>query len=262
MRYFQATLAAIRRLNRDNTLLYFQDSEIAGQAEPGQFVMVSADTDAVYPNPLLMRPFSIFGVDPQKGEFSILVKVVGAGTRRLASFPEGTRLRMIGLLGNAFTVSPGSEAWMVAGGVGIAPFYLMCQRLRSRNIQPVLFYGARSRDDLVTLEDFAALGVRIEASTEDGSFGAAGRITGLLEGRLQEARADLFACGPTPMLEAVAALARRHEVRLEVSVECYMGCGFGACFGCAVETTEGLQLACQKGPVFDGLKMVWGRGHV
>jgi dihydroorotate dehydrogenase electron transfer subunit len=153
---------------------------------------------------------------------------------------------------------------MVAGGVGIAPFYLLAQKLSGRGTQPVLFYGARSRDDLVTMEEFQSLNVEVHAATEDGSYGTRGFVTEPLARFLQaHADCDLMACGPHAMLAAVTRLAKLHRSSLQISVECFMGCGFGACFGCAVETVDGFRLACRYGPVFDGHKLKWdGLSHV
>ena len=263
MRYFQSTLLSRRQLNRDNFLLYFSDLQVASEAQPGQFVMIAADLETDCPYPLLMRPFSVFGVEQRTGQFSVLVKTVGLGTRKMAGFPPGSPVPTIGLLGNQFVVREGRTVLMVAGGVGIAPFYLMAQQLVPRQIRPVLFYGARSREGLVTLEDFVKLGVEVHAVTEDGSYGSQGLVTAVVGDYLaQHDNCDLFACGPTPMLAAASDLAVRAGVPLQVSVECYMACGFGACFGCAVETKTGFRLACQHGPVFDGLQMIWERGHV
>ncbi|MBI2821165.1 MAG: dihydroorotate dehydrogenase electron transfer subunit [Acidobacteria bacterium] len=258
MRYFSATLVEKRQLNQDNFLLYFHDGQLAAGALPGQFAMIAADSEEDDPYPILMRPFSFFGVDESQGRFVILVKVVGTGTGRMSRFKPGDRIRMIGPLGNQFLLHPARRAVMVAGGVGIAPFYLLAQKLVPRGVQPVLFYGARSRNDLVTLQDFLDLGVEVHAATEDGSYGHQGLITAALSPYLREqSGCDLMACGPTPMLAALSDLARRHQIPLQVSVECYMGCGFGACFGCALETVEGLRLACRYGPIFDGHKLVW-----
>lgn len=263
MRYTTVELVGKRQLNRDNFLLLFEDPEIAGAALPGQFLMMAADADAETPFPLLMRPFSFFGTEREQ-RFSVLVKTVGIGTRKMAAFAPGARVPVIGPIGNQFEVRPGRRPLLIAGGVGIAPFYLLSQRLIADGVRPTLFYGARSRGDLVTLEDFEKLGVEVLAATEDGSLGHKGFVTDALAPFLSgRDDCDLMACGPTPMLAAVAGLAARQECPLQVSVECYMGCGFGACFGCAVETMEGYRLACRSGPVFDGRKLLWKqRSHV
>ncbi|HEV8131957.1 MAG TPA: dihydroorotate dehydrogenase electron transfer subunit [Acidobacteriota bacterium] len=264
MRYFAAPLVEKRQLNRDNFLLYFRDEEIASTALPGQFAMIAADTNIADPFPILMRPFSFFGVDAENRRFSILIKVVGLGTQLMVQFPIGAQVPMIGPLGNQFELCPWKQMVMVAGGVGIAPFYLLAQKLSGRGTQPVLFYGARSRDDLVTMEEFQSLNVEVHAATEDGSYGTRGFVTEPLARFLQaHADCDLMACGPHAMLAAVTRLAKLHRSSLQISVECFMGCGFGACFGCAVETVDGFRLACRYGPVFDGHKLKWdGLSHV
>jgi dihydroorotate dehydrogenase electron transfer subunit len=158
---------------------------------------------------------------------------------------------------------------MVAGGVGLAPFATLAESLAEARVPSTLFYGARSERELFHLDFFARLGVRLVLATEDGSRGERGRVTAPLEQALgSRSRRDpvaVYACGPEPMLEAVARLARRHGQRSQVSVERVMGCGLGGCYSCVIavrdpDSPPHYVRSCLAGPVFDGDAIAWERG--
>lgn len=263
-----ARVLSNRRLAPDYNVIALAAPEIARAAEPGQFVMVKP---AAGLEPLLRRPFSIFEVlRDAAGEpvgLSLLSKRVGLTTAQLFDAPEGHAIACLGPLGRPFTVADaGTEAWMVAGGVGLAPFATLAEALAARGVATTLFYGGRSASDLFCLEFFERLGVRLVLATEDGTRGARGRVTVPLEQELAAAargrRIDLFACGPEPMLAAVARLAARFDRRCEVSVERVMGCGMGGCYSCVVPIRDArggrhFVRSCTSGPVFDAGAIAW-----
>jgi dihydroorotate dehydrogenase electron transfer subunit len=155
---------------------------------------------------------------------------------------------------------------MVAGGVGLAPFVTLAARLQALGTPATLFYGARSSSELYYVEAFERLGVHVVLSTEDGTQGTRGRVTAPLADALEGARADteiqLYVCGPTPMMRAVAALAAEHRRPCDVSLEQVMGCGMGGCYSCVVLTRDPGQAphylrSCIDGPVFDAGRIVW-----
>jgi dihydroorotate dehydrogenase electron transfer subunit len=161
---------------------------------------------------------------------------------------------------------PGGAAWMVAGGVGLAPFATLAEALAVRGTPMTLFYGGRSASDLYYIDFFESLGADVVLATEDGTRGTPGRITGPLEERLAGAPAgtpvSLSACGPEPMLAAVAGLAAKYRRPCEVSVERVMGCGLGGCYSCVVPVRRGdgrehFVRSCISGPVFDASSIVW-----
>ena len=158
---------------------------------------------------------------------------------------------------------------MVAGGVGLAPFATLAERLAASRVKTTLYYGARSARELFYLDFFDKLGVALVLSTEDGSRGARGRVTLPLESALAALgpgqQAMIYACGPEPMLEAVAKLAAKYNQPSEVSVERVMGCGLGGCYSCVVPVRNGdgrphFVRSCLAGPVFDGQEIVWDDG--
>ena len=156
---------------------------------------------------------------------------------------------------------------MVAGGVGLAPFASLGEALAARGTPTTLFYGARSAAELYYVDYFRGLGADVVLSTEDGSAGRHGRITAPLDAALtQAAPADpltIYACGPTPMMRAVARLGQQHGRPVFVSLEPVMGCGMGGCYSCVVPVARGASAhfvrSCIDGPVFDAGLLVWDR---
>jgi dihydroorotate dehydrogenase electron transfer subunit len=244
-------------------------------------------------DPLLRRPFSVFEIlrsdDPAapKG-LTLLSKRVGVTTGMLFDSVEGDTVSCLGPLGRPFeTIDPPGEAWMVAGGVGLAPFAMLGEALGARGTKTTLFYGARSGAELFYLDWFEARGIRLVLATEDGSIGERGRITALLERELQAASPSglgigdsgfafeprvpspesrlgimIYACGPEPMLEAVAHVASRFKRPSQVSVERVMGCGMGGCYSCVISVRDAHAAhhyvrSCIAGPVFRGDDVVW-----
>ena len=229
--------------------------EALAQTLPGQFVMLSADDWGT--DPLLPRAFSLLSVLPG-GEVEVLIKTSGKASARLESALAGARFTLLGPLGTTFPApSPERSDWYVAGGVGLAP--LMMQARLAKRIgcadRAAMFYGGRSSSDLVLLDDIAATGVRLALATEDGSAGYAGYVTGAVEAALDAPDAGssptLMACGPEPMLLAVARLAHRRGLAAYLSLEGEMACGIGACLVCAVPCrSRPFRYTCVEGPVF------------
>lgn len=229
---------------------------IAKNAKPGQFVQISCGPGT---DPLLPRPFSF--LTTTKKDISILYHVVGAGTRLLAQAKKGDALWVLGPLGTGFSAAKGKTALLVGGGVGIPPLYHFAQTLDAKTVH--VFLGARDKSLLLCEKDFKKLGVNLHLSTDDGSKGAKGFVTGPFEAFLKKnaAGAAVYTCGPTPMMKAVAKISAKYKVPCQVSVEVPMACGFGVCLGCAVEVEDAgkkrFALACVEGPVFKGDSLVW-----
>jgi dihydroorotate dehydrogenase electron transfer subunit len=263
-----AEVIANTPLSADYNVLALAAPEIAAVAMPGQFVMVKARPGF---EPLLRRPFSVFELfrNPSgtPSGFSLLNKRIGPSTTLLYQAGLGQRIAVLGPLGRPFTlVTSPVEAWLVAGGVGLAPFAVLASRLRAAGTAVTLFYGARSAAELFYLDFFTDCGVRLVLTTEDGSQGEPGRITAPLDRELaarQPGRqVTIYACGPEGMLAATAKVAMRHDCPCEVSVERLMGCGMGGCYSCVVPVRgdDGVRhhvRSCLAGPVLDGHRIVW-----
>ena len=234
-------------------------------ARPGQFVMVRAATAT---DPLLRRPFSIH----QCGEgadgritVELLYRVVGKGTRLLATYREGDQIDIFGPLGKGYTVSRDHERiYVVAGGIGVAPMPFLIRTLKKRrgDLDGVsVFLGGRSEDDLLCREFFESRQIPLTVTTDDGTAGDQCFITHPFEMAVQEDKPDMvYACGPIDMLQCILDFAEVHSVRCEISIETAMACGMGVCLGCAVKrrgSDPGYLHACRDGPVFDVRKIVF-----
>jgi dihydroorotate dehydrogenase electron transfer subunit len=263
-----ANVVANHLLSGDYNVLALGAPAIAAAAAPGQFVMVKAGSGV---SPLLRRPFSVFEIlrDAHGAPtgLTILSKRIGVSTSLIYEAREGQRIDCLGPLGRAFTiVDPPTEAWMVAGGVGLAPFATLAQALRARGVSTTLFYGARRSAELFYLDFFRELGTALVLTTEDGSMGERGRIVAPLDRRLAaqspSSRIMLYACGPERMLAATARTAMKYHRPCQVSVERIMGCGLGGCYSCVVAMHDGRGGAryvrsCLAGPVLPADQIVW-----
>jgi dihydroorotate dehydrogenase electron transfer subunit len=263
-----AAVISNTRLCGHYNVLALAAPEVAALAQPGQFVMVrpARGTD-----PLLRRPFSIFEtLRDSSGSptgLTLLNKRIGVGTGLLYEVEPGTRIACLGPLGRPFEpVDPPAQAWMVAGGVGLAPFVSLAEALRARGTQTTLFYGARTGNELYYVDLFERLSVRTVISTEDGSRGVRGRITAPLDEALRMLApgqaVQLYVCGPTPMMRAAADLAEASRRACDVSLEQVMACGLGGCYSCVVLARDTLGTphfvrSCLDGPVFDSRRIVW-----
>ncbi len=272
----EARVIANTRLSPDYNVIALAAPDIASASASGQFVMVKLGHGST---PLLRRPFSVFEVLRTNGRIdglTLLSKRVGATTDMLFEAVEGDVVSCLGPLGRPFElVDPPAEAWMVAGGVGLAPFATLAEALGGRGVAVTLLYGARSGGELFYLDWFQARGVRLVLATEDGSTGDHGRVTVPLERELREAAGNpqsakqfsardvmVYACGPEPMLEAVAHVATKYGRPSQVSVERVMGCGLGGCYSCVIPVRDGRDgrhyvRSCIGGPVFPGADIVW-----
>jgi dihydroorotate dehydrogenase electron transfer subunit len=261
------------RLSADYNVIALAAPDIAAAVQPGQFVMVKSGRSG---DPLLRRPFSVFEVLRSNNRvegLTLLSKRVGVTTEILFDAVEGDVISCLGPLGRPFdTVDPPAEAWMVAGGVGLAPFATLAEALLARATKTTLFYGARTGAELFYLNWFTSRGIRLVLATEDGSVGDRARITVPLEHELESripdpgSRSDvmIYACGPEPMLEAVAHVAAKYKRSSQVSVERTMGCGMGGCYSCVIPVRDAHSSSshhyvrsCIAGPVFKGEDLVW-----
>lgn len=269
----QAEVLGNRTLSAEYNVVSLDAPSIAAAARPGQFVMVKTKPGL---EPLLRRPFSIFEVlrtaDGQPRGISLLNKRIGLGTGQLFDVRAGERLAVLGPLGQPWPlVEPPTDAWMVAGGVGLAPFATLTEALSGLGVRLRLFYGARRGEDLYYADWFAERGVELVLATEDGSRGTHGRITVPLDAALRDTAAEaplaIYCCGPTPMMQAVAARAADAGRDVWVSLEQVMGCGMGGCYSCVVpvKTPGGgshFVRSCTSGPVFAASTLQWeGLAH-
>jgi len=209
-------------------------------------------------DPLLRRAFSLASVRPagDGAVVELLVKAVGRGTAALRRSAEGAALQLIAPLGNGFTLAaPGTApVALVAGGIGLPPVLFAAEAMAAGGAPFDLYLGAVSAAELLLVERCrAAAGNRLVLATDDGSAGERGTVVAALERRLEEGSRyeRVLACGPDPMLRAVARLAQQRGLEAELSLEEPMACGVGVCLGCVVELADGRYVpSCKEGPVF------------
>ena len=254
-----------------------------GDAQPGQFIMVRVRDGH---DPLLRRPMSIasqFG-----GSARVVFKPVGRGTEILSHLQQNDELDIIGPFGNFMSApKPNTETLLVGGGVGVPPLLFYAERNRDSKIIAVI--GGATIDDILLAEDFSIAGAIVVVATEDGSMGSRGMVTDVLtelksfkessgatpatgtsgaggaaptKGAAPakgaaDATCRFIACGPLGMLKALDKLAAKSGIEGELSLEEKMGCGFGVCLGCMVETKDGRKRVCAEGPIFKTGELKW-----
>jgi dihydroorotate dehydrogenase electron transfer subunit len=259
--------------NRKIKSLYFllkiQSPSIATKIKPGQFIMLKVSDNN---HPFLRRPFSVYRCysddhpdKKKKGNLLVLYKMVGQGTQKMTEFKEGQRVDIIGPLGNGFTLPPlpsSTDIIFVGGGVGIATLSPLAERLATGKL--FVFIGGKTQNDILCSADFKKLNSNIFIATEDGSLGFKGTVIDLFLSQREKFKKNeshyLYACGPIGMLRGLARTIRLEQFVCQASLESRMGCGFGACWGCVVKTTDPkipYQRVCKEGPVFNLKEIVW-----
>jgi dihydroorotate dehydrogenase electron transfer subunit len=269
MREFTASIVRNEPIGEDFHRLDLSCPDMEPGAAPGQFVTVRGDWGD---EPLLRRPFTIYDCEPCPSALSLLVKRVGPATELLAQTSKGDRLSVVGPIGRGFDLSSigdghtDEERWLyiVTGGCGVASQPLLSRHARSLGVEHVvLLYGAARATQCPVVDSVGALVERTLVATEDGSRGRKGLVTDLLAAEFAtcSGRALVCACGPTPMLKAVADLAHEAGVACQVSLEAHMACGIGVCSGCVVPVkgADGRvwKKCCTDGPVFNADEILW-----
>lgn len=249
----KVTIISNTRLNEAFAHMSFRAEKIAPQIKCGQFVYMRL-TEGV--EPLLRRPFSVAWVEGDA--VNIVYKIVGKGTNMMADFAPGTVLDVMGPLGKGYDFKPERETVLVAGGIGIASLISLTRMCVQKGIR--LFYGARTEAEFISQSFLSLDADHITYVTEDGSRGEKGYVTAPLEKYLLENKDKdpfVYTCGPLPMLESIVKMANRIGIEGEANLEERMGCGVGACLGCATQTINGTQMVCKDGPVFHFDELGW-----
>ena len=237
--------------------------QMAQEALPGQFVNIYCSSK----DRLLPRPISIFDADPSTGTLSLIYAVVGKGTEEFSTYTEGDMVRVTGPLGHGFPVDhalDADEVFLVGGGLGIPPMYLLAKQLHAAYPEtPIrIFLGFRSAPWIYDV--FTVFG-EVLPSSDDGACGFKGTVVDRMAeylGTAAPGKRVLYACGPIPMMRAIQSFAEDKDIETWFSLEERMGCGFGACYGCParMRTEDGgtvLKRVCKDGPVFAGKDVVF-----
>jgi len=217
--------------------------DTSGITRPGQFVNIRLD------GKYLRRPISV--CDYTDGILTIIYKVVGAGTCQMSELPVGSMLDILCGLGNGYDTSvSGGQPLLVGGGVGVPPMYRLAKALVAEGKRPHVILGFNTRSEVFFEDEFRQAGCEVSVTTADGSYGIRGFVTDALPVEYTH----FYACGPMPMLRALYAAA---ETDGQMSFEERMGCGFGVCMGCSMQTKNGPKRVCKDGPVFYKSELIW-----
>jgi len=221
----------------------------------GQFAELQVPSAKV----MLRRPISIHSIDRKDNLVEFLIQIVGEGTQALADIKAGEKVNTILPLGNGFSYRSTHVAnpLLIGGGVGVAPLLFLGQEFADHGIRPTFLFGGRTEALVLRRDEFLKYG-DLFMTTEDGSAGEKGFVTDHSLLMDNEHFDRIYACGPTPMLKAVARWAKEHEIACEVSLEHRMACGIGACLCCVEDTSDqGNVCVCKEGPVFDIERLKW-----
>ena len=213
--------------------------------KPGQFMNIEIE------NAYLKRPISICEVIADG--LVIIYKVVGFGTKQLACKQIGDNITALVGLGNGFTINDNQAVLIVGGGVGVPPLYGLSQALVKQGIKIKVVLGFNAKVDVFYEDEFRELSTNVIIATNDGTYGEKGYVSDVIK----QAHWDqlyYYACGPEPMLKAVAQLSKAEG---QLSFEARMGCGFGACMGCSCETITGYKRICVDGPIMLSKELIW-----
>lgn len=211
---------------------------------PGQFVNIRL------PGLYLRRPISICDWDEES--LTLIYKVVGKGTDAMTRIKPPHRLDLLVGLGNGYdTTKSGQKPLLLGGGVGVPPLYGLCKALLGEGKDVTVILGFNAREELFYEEEFKALGAKVFVTTVDGSYGEKGFVTDVMKNLDYT---YFYTCGPSPMFRAIEKTAVTSG---QFSFEARMGCGFGACMGCSMETKSGAKRVCKDGPVFEREEILW-----
>lgn len=244
-----------RFLNQSNILIKLKSDEDLPELYPGQFVNIEIPEQS---DVFLRRPFSIFEVDYKSNTISIIVKILGKGSKKLSEIGVGKLLNLVLPLGKGFTKpEKNDKILLIGGGSGLAPMLFLAKESGVQKEQVHLLLGARSEADHIIMEEYSDYG-QFFYTTEDGTFGEKGFVTHHpVFNNLLNSYTKIYACGPLGMMKAVAAKAKLHNIFCEVSLENLMACGFGVCLCCIEPTVKGNLCVCTDGPVFNVNDLKW-----
>ena len=235
--------------------LTLQTKDIAAAAKAGQFVSVYSND----PSKLLPRPISLCGIDKEKGQIRLVYRVTGegTGTEEFSKLKEGDSVKILGPLGNGFTVEEGKTAFLIGGGIGVPPMLQLAKDINASGDVPKMQIIMGYRDENTFLLDEFKEQAESFVSSDNGAVGTKGTVVDAI--KANNLKADvIYACGPTPMLRALRDYADENGMTCYISMEERMACGIGACLACVCKTKEkdhhsnvNNKRICKEGPVFN-----------
>ena len=240
---------------RENLFKFsIESEEIAQGAKPGQFLEIRVSDNI---DPFLRRPISIYNIDKENKIVEFIFQIRGKGTKILSEKKEGDLIDILGPLGyGTFEINENKNTMIIGGGIGIFPLYELAKQLQDKENNTTVYLGFRNKDFVCLEEEFKNVSKKLVLTTDDGSYGNSGFAIEYMKKDILENKPDMiYACGPLPMLKAVRELSIKEKIPCQISLEERMGCGIGACLGCAVKVISGdsprYGHVCKEGPVFN-----------
>ena len=244
-----------KQLNKDNFLLKLKSPIAISDISPGQFVNIEIkEANEIF----LRRPFSVLDVDYKNQTISLLVKILGKGSKKLTEARVGLQFSTILPLGKSFTIPENNDRiLLIGGGSGVAPMLFLAKICGLDPERVNVLIGARTIFDHIDIEEYKSFG-NFYFTTEDGSLGEKGFVTNhpVFAEKLNHFT-KIYACGPDQMMKAVGRIALVNNIHCEVSLENMMACGFGVCLCCVEDTKAGHKCVCTDGPVFNVNDLKW-----
>lgn len=255
-----ATVVSQKQLGDGIFDLTLEAKAIANEAKAGQFVSVYSND----PSKLLPRPISLCGFDKEKGTIRLVYRVTGegTGTEEFSKLKEGDTVRLIGPLGNGFTVISGKKAFLIGGGIGVPPMLQLAKEIVKEQTAPIQVVMGYRDDNTFLLDEFKEQAESF-VSSDNGAVGTKGTVVDAIKENGLEAEV-IYACGPMPMLRALKDYAAANDMECFVSMEERMACGIGACLACVCNSKEkdehtnvNNKRICKEGPVFNARDVEW-----
>ena len=255
-----ATVVSQKQIGDGIFDLTLEANAIANEAVAGQFVSVYSND----PSKLLPRPISLCGFDKEKGTIRLVYRVTGegTGTEEFSRLKVGDTIRLIGPLGNGFTVIPGKKAFLVGGGIGVPPMLQLAKEINKIQVAPMQVIMVYRDENTFLLDEFKEE-AQCFVSSDNGAVGTKGTVVDAIKENMLEAEV-IYACGPMPMLRALKEYAEANQMECFVSMEERMACGIGACLACVCNskdkdehTNVNNKRICKEGPVFNAKDIEW-----
>ena len=245
-----------KELNPTVTQMEIEAPLVAKKAKPGQFIILRVDAEGE------RIPLTVAGCNLEDGTVKIIFQIVGSTTAKLNHKQEGEYIEdFVGPLGRATETEGIKKVCIVGGGVGCAIALPVAQEFHRLGVEVTSIVGFRSKDIVILEDEFKANSTKCVMMTDDGSYGIHGFVSDVLKQHLDEFT-SVCACGPKPMLHALADIAEAKGIPCQVSMEERMGCGIGACLVCvcSLKNKDGSTRyghVCKDGPVFDSKEVQW-----
>ena len=241
-------------LNSSNFYIKLLAEEKLPEIKPGQFVNIEIkDSNEIF----LRRPFSVFEVDCAQNTLSLIVKILGRGSKKLTEIEKGDSISLIYPLGKSFSLpDKNDKVLLIGGGSGVAPMLFLAKEVGLNCKRVDILLGAKAKEDHINVSKYSKFG-NFFYTTEDGSYGEKGFVTHHSIFKNISDYTKIYACGPEAMMKAVASIAKEAGIFCEVSLENLMACGFGVCLCCIEPTQKGNLCVCTEGPVFNIKELKW-----